>query len=130
SACVLIVPGGIFVRALGRPHTFGVAIAASFAWSLAALAGALALTFALDGRIETTLWLVGAFSVASLIPAVLRAPVPSEDSERLTIPGVAAAAAVFAGAVWWAATTLDGAGLFHFGRVRKTGSLALTTLHI
>ena len=34
SACVLLVPGGIFVRALGRPHTFGVAIAASFAWKI------------------------------------------------------------------------------------------------
>ena len=27
TACVVLVPGGIFVRALGRPHTFGVAIA-------------------------------------------------------------------------------------------------------
>ena len=62
AACVLLVPGGIFVRALGRPHTFGVAIAASFAWSLAALAGALALTFAVDGTIETTLWLLAGFS--------------------------------------------------------------------
>jgi hypothetical protein len=130
SACVLIVPGAIFVRALGRPHTFGVAIAASFAWSLAALAGALALTFALDGRIETTLWLVGAFSVASLIPAVLRAPVPSEDSERLTIAGVAAAATIFAGAVWWASNTVYGDGLFHLGRVRKLESLDLTSLNV
>ena len=52
AACVLLLPGGIFVRALGRPATFGVALAASFAWSLAALAGALALTFALDATIR------------------------------------------------------------------------------
>src|SRR5207249_2543136 len=32
AACVLLLPGGIFVRALGRPATFGVALAASFAW--------------------------------------------------------------------------------------------------
>jgi hypothetical protein len=130
SACVLIVPGAIFVRALGRPHTFGVAIAASFAWSLAALAGALALTFARDGTIETTLWLVGGFSVASLVPALLRAPVPSEESERRTIFGVAAAATLFAGAVWWASNTVYGDGLFHLGRVRKLESFDLTSLNV
>jgi hypothetical protein len=130
SACVLIVPGAIFVRALGRPHTFGVAIAASFAWSLAALAGALALTFARDGTIETTLWLIGGFSVASLVPALLRAPVPSEESERRTIFGVAVAATLFAGAVWWASNTVYGDGLFHLGRVRKLESFDLTSLNV
>ena len=59
TACVVLVPGGIFVRALGRPHTFGVAIAASFAWSLAAVAGALAVTFALDGTIDDDALAVG-----------------------------------------------------------------------
>jgi hypothetical protein len=130
SACVLIVPGAIFVRALGRPHTFGVAIAASFAWSLAAIAGALALTLAFDGTIETTLWLVAGFSVASLVPALLRAPVPSEVSERRTIAGVAAAATVFAGAVWWASNTVYGDALFHLGRVRKLETLDLTSLNV
>src|SRR5262245_15585057 len=130
SACVLIVPGAIFVRALGRPHTFGVAIAASFAWSLAALAGALALTFAFERTIDTTLWLVAAFSVASLVPALLRAPVRSEENERLTIAGVAAAATVFAGAVWWSSNTVYGDGLFHLGRVRKLESFDLTSLSV
>ena len=130
SACVLIVPGAIFVRALGRPHTFGVAIAASFAWSLAALAGALALTFASDGTISRTLWLVFAFSAVSLVPALMRAPVPSERSERLTIAGVAAAATLFAGVVWWASNTVYGDALFHLGRVRKLESLQLTSLNV
>ena len=130
SACVLIVPGAIFVRALGRPHTFGVAIAASFAWSLAALAGALALTFAFDGTISTTLWLVFAFSAVSLVPALVRAPVPSEHSERLTIAGVAAAATVFAGFVWWASNTVYGDALFHLGRVRKLETFHLTSLSV
>ena len=130
SACVLIVPGAVFVRALGRPHTFGVAIAASFAWSLAALAGALALTFAFGETITTTLWLVAAFSAVSLIPALLRAPVPSEESERLTIAGVAAAATLFAGAVWWASNTVYGDALFHLGRVRKLESFHLTSLSV
>ena len=130
SACVLIVPGAIFVRALGRPHTFGVAIAASFAWSLAALAGALALTFAFDGTISTTLWLVFAFSAVSLVPALLRAPVASQASERRTIAGVAAAATLFAGAVWWASNTVYGDALFHLGRVRKLESFHLTSLSV
>jgi hypothetical protein len=130
SACVLIVPGAILVRALGRPHTFGVAIAASFAWSLAALAGALALTFAFGETITTTLWLVAAFSAVSLLPALLRAPVPSEESERLTIAGVAAAATLFAGAVWWASNTVYGDALFHLGRVRKLESFHLTSLNV
>ena len=130
SACVLIVPGAVFVRALGRPHTFGVAIAASFAWSLAALAGALALTFAFDGTITTTLWLVAAFSAVSLVPALMRAPVPSDQSERLTIAGVAAAATLFAGAVWWASNTVYGDALFHLGRVRKLESFHLTSLNV
>ena len=130
SACVLIVPGAVFVRALGRPHTFGVAIAASFAWSLAALAGALALTFAFGETITTTLWLVAAFSAVSLVPALMRAPVPSEQSERLTIAGVAAAATLFAGAVWWASNTVYGDALFHLGRVRKLESFHLTSLSV
>jgi len=100
TACVVLLPGGIFVRALGRPHTFGVALAASFAWSLAALAGALALTFARDGTIETTLWLLAGFSGVCLVPALLRAPVPSERSERITIAALASGAALFSGVVW------------------------------
>jgi hypothetical protein len=130
SACVLLVPGGIFVRAMSRPHTFGVTIAASFAWSLAALAGALAITFATDGTIETTLWLLAGFAGVCLVPALLRAPVASESSERKTLAGVAVAGSLFAGAVWWTANTIYGDGLFHLGRVRKLESLDLTSLSV
>ncbi len=130
TACVLLLPGGIFVRALGRPATFGVAIAASFCWSLAALAGALALTFALDGTITTTLWLLAGFGAAALVPALLRAPVASEPTERRALAAVAAAGVVFAGAVWWAANTIYGDALFHLGRIRKLESLDLTSLNV
>jgi len=130
AACVLLVPGGIFVRAIGRPHTFGVALAASFVWSLAALAGALALTFALDGTIETTLWLLAAFAVASLVPALARAPVSAEPGERTALAGVFAAGIAFAAAVWWTASTIYGDGLFHLGRVRKLETLDLTSLSV
>jgi hypothetical protein len=130
AACILLVPGGIFVRAMSRPHTFGVTIAASFAWSLAALAGALAITFATDGTIETTLWLLAGFSGVCLVPALLRAPVRSERDERITLAGVAVAGTLFAGAVWWTANTIWGDGLFHLGRVRKLDSFDLTSLSV
>jgi hypothetical protein len=130
AACVLLVPGGIFVRAMSRPHTFGVTIAASFAWSIAALAGALAITFAVDGTIETTLKLLAGFSGVCLVPALLRAPVPSERDERITLAAVAGAGALFAGAVWWTANTVWGDGLFHLGRVRKLEAFDLTSLSV
>ena len=130
AACVLLVPGGIFVRALGRPATFSVAVAASFAWSVAALAGALALTFAFDGTIDTTLWLLAGFAAAALVPALLRAPVPSEQTERVALGGVALGGVVFAGAVWWTANTIYGDGLFHLGRIRKLETLDLTSLNV
>jgi hypothetical protein len=130
AACVLLVPGGIFVRALGRPAAFGVALAASFVWSLAALAGSLALTFALDGTIGTTIWLLAGFGSAALVPALMRAPVVSEPTERRAVAGVAAAGAVFAGAVWWTASSIFGDGLFHLGRIRKLETLDLTSLNV
>jgi hypothetical protein len=130
AACVFLVPGGIFVRALGRPAAFGVALAASFVWSLAALAGALALTFAFDGTISTTLWLLVGFGAAALVPALVRAPVASEPAERNAVAGVAAAGAVFAGAVWWSASSIFGDGLFHLGRIRKLETLDLTSLNV
>ena len=130
SACILLVPGGIFVRAMSRPHTFGVTIAASFVWSLAALAGALAITFAADGTIETTLWLLAGFSGVCLVPALLRAPVSSEPAERKTLAGVAVAGVLFAGAVWWTANTIWGDGLFHLGRVRRLEAFDLTSLSV
>ena len=130
SCCVLLVPGAIVVRALGRPPALGVAVAASLAWSLALLAGALALTFAFNGSIETTLWLVAAAAVAALVPALARAPVASERSERLALLGVLAAGVAFAGAVWWAADTIQGDGLFHLGRVRKLETLHLSSVNV
>jgi hypothetical protein len=130
AACVLLVPGGIFVRALGRPAAFGVALAASFVWSLAALAGALALTFAFDGTIDTTLWLLAGFAAAALVPALIRAPLASEPTERRALAAVAAGGAVFAGAVWWTASSIYGDGLFHLGRIRKLEAFDLTSINV
>ncbi len=130
AACVLLVPGGIFVRALGRPAAFGVALAASFVWSLAALAGALALTFAFDGTINTTLWLLAGFSAVALVPALMRAPLASEPTERRAVAGVAAGGAVFAGAVWWTASSIYGDGLFHLGRIRKLEAFDLASINV
>ncbi|MEP6909345.1 MAG: DUF6541 family protein [Actinomycetota bacterium] len=130
AACVLLVPGGIFVRALGRPAAFGVALAASFVWSLAALAGALALTFAIGGTIVTTFWLLAGFGAAALVPALLRTPVATEPTERRALAGVAVVGAIFAGAVWWTANTIYGDALFHLGRIRKLETFDLTSLNV
>jgi hypothetical protein len=130
AACVLLLPGGIFVRALGRPHTLGVTLAASFAWSLAALAGALAITFAIDGTITTTLYLLGGFATVSLVPALVRAPVAAEPGERKALAAILAGGVLLAGAVWWSANTIYGDGLFHLGRVQKLATLDLTTLNV
>jgi hypothetical protein len=123
TACVLLLPGAIIVRAVGRPAALSAAVASSLAWSLGALFGALALTFALDGSIETTLVLLGAVSAAALVPALLRAPVPLARTHVWGGGAVLAAGVVFGGAVWWSASSIQGDALFHLGRVTKLASL-------
>ena len=91
---------------------------------------AMGVTVVAGGSIDLTLWLLAGFSVTSLAPALLRAPVASELSERLALAGVAAVGAAFAGAVWWTANTIQGDGLFHLARVRKLDSFDLTSLNV
>jgi hypothetical protein len=120
SACVLLLPGALVVRALGRPAGIGVALAGALAWSLSALFAALALTFAVGGSLRLTLVLLGAVAAAALVPALLRAPVSIVREDGLAALAVLLAGAVFAGAVWWAANTIHfGDALFHLGRTQK-----------
>ena len=63
------------------PGGLRVALAASFVWSLAALAGALALTFVLDGTILTTFWLCrGSLELRSFRRSCVRRWSPSRPS--------------------------------------------------
>src|SRR5581483_3741144 len=69
ATCVLLLPGMLVARALGRRGA-----AASSAWSVALVAGALALTFAVHGSIWLTLGLDLGAGAAALPFALRRRP--------------------------------------------------------
>jgi hypothetical protein len=119
TACVLLLPGAIVVRALGRPAATSASIAGAFVWSLALLFGGLALTFALDGSIETAMLAVAAAAGVALVPALLRTPVPVAREHARAGAAVVAAGAAFGAVVWWTASSLYGDALFHLGRTTK-----------
>ena len=123
TACVLVLPGALIVRALGWPDSLGVAAAAALAWSLGAVFLALALTFVVGGSIVLAALVVGAVAVAALVPALRARPVELERSDVVAAAVVLAAGAFFGAAVWWAAGPVDGDGLFHLARARKLAEL-------
>ncbi len=96
-----------------------MALAGSLAWSLAAIFGALLLTFAFAGSLTLTLVLLAALSFAAAVPVALRRSVELERSDLLVTAGVAAAGLGFAVIVWLVAGPVAGDGLFHLARVRK-----------
>jgi len=117
---VLLLPGALVARALGRRGA-----SASFAWSVALVAGALALTFAVHGSLWLTLGLdLGAGAVA--LPFALRRR-PSGDGAAAG--GAVALAGVVLGALLWGIEgVVHGDAIFHLGRIRKLddfGSLSL-----
>jgi hypothetical protein len=117
ATAVLLAPGALVARALGRRG-----LSASLAWSVAVVAGALALTFAVHGSLWLTLGLVlGAGAVAALFkgerPGSLRGRWP-----------VALAGAVLGALLWGIEGVIRGDAIFHLGRIRKLddfGSLSL-----
>lgn len=123
TACVVLLPGAVVIRAYGRPSALSASVAGAFAWSLALLFGGLALTFAIDGSIETTMLAVGAAAAVALVPALLRSPVPVARTHALAGGAVVIAGAAFGAAVWWTASTVYGDALFHLGRVTKLATL-------
>jgi hypothetical protein len=123
TACVLLLPGAIVVRALGRPTALSASVAGAFVWSLGLFFGALALTFALDGSIETAIAAVGVAAVVALVPALLRSPVPVAREHVWAGSAVVAAGAAFGAVVWWTASSIYGDALFHLGRTTKLETL-------
>jgi hypothetical protein len=120
-ACLLI-PGALVSRALRLRG-----LAPAVAWSLAALVGALALTFALHRSLWLTLGVLVGVAVVAL-PFSLR-PQPRFDG-RWVEAAVVAAAIVF-GIALWRVAVLDGDAFFHLARVRKLeafGSLSLRNI--
>jgi hypothetical protein len=112
ATALLLAPGWLVARALGLRSA-----AASVAWSLALIFGALAVTFAIGGTIDLTLALVAMAALAAAVPLLLR-----RWPEAASAPGrtaALAAGALLGLALWPAAPGIDGDGLFHLARVRK-----------
>ncbi len=135
SALVLIVPGALVVRVLGRPAQIGVAVSASLLWSLAIVGVGLAIVFALGASIAVALLVLGV--VALLVLALPRRPAPVvERSDTVALLGVATGGILLAGVVWWSTGTVGGSvgptagdALFHLARVRKLAELPSLTLN-
>lgn len=112
ATTIVLAPGWLLARALGMRG-----VAATLAWSLALLFGALAVTFALEGPLGLTLALLGVAAAAALATAVIRrrpgtVPVPG----RWWAAGVGVVLGVL---LWPLADTVEGDGLFHLARIRK-----------
>jgi hypothetical protein len=112
ATTVVLAPGWLLARTLGVRS-----VSASLAWSLVAVFGALAITFALGSTLTLTLVLLVLVAVAA---AVLRRFRRWPDAP--TVPR--RAWAFFWGAIvgvllWVAAPSVQGDGLFHLARARK-----------
>ena len=130
AGCVLLLPGAMLLRAVAWPSAPAVAIAASFALSLAVTSFALALVFALDASIVLAAGVLVAVSVIAAVPAAFRRQAhAAQPPERHAIVAVLGVSVPFAGAVWWAAGPVWGDGFFHLARARKLAELdTLSTL--
>jgi hypothetical protein len=133
TACVLLVPGALVLRALGWPGGVGVAVAGSVSLSLVVALFALGLTFLAAGSLSLTLVVIVVVTLAAAVPAAL-APAPSRDpADLLSAAAVAVAGAGLGAVVWWAAGPPTGDAMFHLARVRKLddfGSLtSLSAIH-
>ncbi len=107
---ILLLPGAIVARSLGLRGA-----AATLAWSLAILFGALAVTFAAGASLSLALGLLLAVGVVAL-PFARRAPRPERLPGRWWVLGAGAVLGIL---LWHVAGEVGGDGLFHLARVRK-----------
>ena len=123
ATAVLLLPGVVVARALGRRTA-----SAAFAWSVALVAGALALTFAVHASLWLTLGLDLGVGAAAVPFAFRRRP----REECLPGGGAVVLAGVVLGALLWGIEgVVRGDALFHLGRIRKLddfGALSLRTV--
>jgi len=111
---VVLAPGWLLARALGVRG-----VAATIAWSLTLLFGALAVTFTLEASLTLTIALLASAAVAALLVRYRWRP---RRSDLPPVPGrgwVLTAGFVLGLLLWRAAPDVDGDGLFHLARVRK-----------
>ena len=120
ATAVLLLPGVVVARALGRRG-----LSASLAWSIAVVAGALALTFAVRGSLWLTLGLVlGAGALA--VPFGRKRPAALRGRRAVALAGLALGALL-----WGIEGVVRGDAIFHLGRIRKLdefGALSLRTV--
>jgi hypothetical protein len=107
-----------------------VAVAASFALSLAVVGLAFAVAFAVNASIVLAGSVLVFVALAAGVAAALRGEARTVPrSEHRALAGVLAAAVPVAAAVWWAAGPFVGDTYFHVARVRKLAELeTLNTL--
>jgi Family of unknown function (DUF6541) len=125
---VVLAPGAVVARALGVRRA-----AATLAWSLVVVFGALAATFLLSASLDLTLVLVLAAGVAAAPAAVRRTRLdrrdrrPAEEGKLQLATcafargrrAVFAAGAVLGLLLWHVAGNVGGDGFFHLARVQK-----------
>jgi hypothetical protein len=119
ATLVVLLPGSLIARALGRPS-----VSASLAWSLTGIFGAGAVVFAVHGSLDLALGLYAALGAAVLAVVLLRTKwVPRRRPTGVILLGI-----LLGALLWHVAGTLDGDALFHLARVRKL--LAFSDLHL
>jgi hypothetical protein len=112
ATAVVLAPGWLVARALGVRN-----VAATLAWSLAAVFGALALTFALGSTLTLTLVVL---AIVALVPGIVG--VTRGWPKAANVPRHAWAffwGAIVGVAIWVVAPSVQGDGLFHLARARK-----------
>jgi hypothetical protein len=130
AVCVLLLPGALLLRAVAWPTSPAVAIAASFAFSLAVVGFALGLVFALGNSIVLAAGVLVVTAAIAGVSAALRGRIdPVPPGERRALAAVLWVSVPFAGVVWWAAGPIRGDGFFHLARARKLAEFdTLSTL--
>jgi hypothetical protein len=116
ATAVVLAPGWLLARTLGVRS-----VSATLAWSLVAIFGALAVTFALGSTLTLTLTLLAVVVLVAVAVRIQRGWRPAE-----AVPGRAWAlfwGAVVGVVIWVAAPSVQGDGLFHLARARKLLSL-------
>lgn len=114
ATALVLAPGAVLARALGARG-----MAATLAWALTALLGAMAVTFAVSGGLTLTLVLLLLVGLAAVPFAVRRPSVaPVHGSGAVAVAG-----ALLGLWLWRVAGEVGGDGLFHLARVRKLVAL-------
>jgi hypothetical protein len=126
AACVLILPGALFVRVVGTPRSVGAALAAALAWSLVLVFLVFAVLFAVSGTLGLGVGLLGGTMAAAFVLS-LRAAAPAFGGDDLRAAlGLSAVGAGLGAVLWWSTETIGGSlgptvsdALFHLARIRK-----------